>query len=210
MTIVGGYVLLKGETLFGTAISLGLIITFIGYVQRFNQPIQQISTLWTNMQSAVAGAERIFELLDTQPAVNDKPNAIEMPAIRGEVEFDQVTAAYVPNEPVLKGVSFTAKPGETIAVVGQTGAGKTTIINLIPRFYDVVSGEIKIDGINIADVTRASLRKQIGIVLQDTFLFSDTVMNNIRFGRPEATDEEVFEAARLAHAEDFIQRLPDG
>ncbi|HMN59222.1 MAG TPA: ABC transporter ATP-binding protein [Anaerolinea sp.] len=210
VTIVGGYVLLKGETLFGTAISLGLIITFIGYVQRFNQPIQQISTLWTNMQSAVAGAERIFELLDTQPAVNDKPNAIEMPAIRGEVEFDQVTAAYVPNEPVLKGVSFTAKPGETIAVVGQTGAGKTTIINLIPRFYDVVSGEIKIDGINIADVTRASLRKQIGIVLQDTFLFSDTVMNNIRFGRPEATDEEVFEAARLAHAEDFIQRLPEG
>jgi len=210
VTIVGGYVLLKGETLFGTAISLGLIITFIGYVQRFNQPIQQISTLWTNMQSAVAGAERIFELLDTQPAVTDKANAIEMPAIRGEVEFNQVTAAYVPNEPVLKGVSFTAKPGETIAVVGQTGAGKTTIINLIPRFYDVVSGEIKIDGINIADVTRASLRKQIGIVLQDTFLFSDTVMNNIRFGRPEATDEEVFEAARLAHAEDFIQRLPEG
>jgi ATP-binding cassette subfamily B protein len=210
VTIVGGYALLRGETLMGTAISLGLIITFIGYVQRFNQPIQQISVLWTNMQSAVAGAERIFELLDTQPAVTDKPNAIQMPAIRGEVEFKQVTAAYVANEPVLKGVSFSAKPGETIAVVGQTGAGKTTIINLIPRFYDVVSGEIKIDGINIADVTRESLRKQIGIVLQDTFLFSDSVINNIRFGRPDASDEEVFAAAQLAHADDFIKRLPDG
>jgi ATP-binding cassette subfamily B multidrug efflux pump len=210
VTIVGGYILLGGGDLFGTAVSLGLIITFIGYVQRFNQPIQQISVLWANMQSAVAGAERIFELLDTQPAVTDKANATEMPAIRGEVEFNHVTAAYVPNEPVLKGVSFIAKPGETIAVVGQTGAGKTTIINLIPRFYDVVSGEIKIDGINIADVTRESLRKQIGIVLQDTFLFSDTVINNIRFGRPSATDEEVQAAARLAHAEEFIQRLPDG
>ena len=210
VTITGGYALLRGQTLFGTAISLGLIITFISYVQRFNQPIQQISILWTNMQSAIAGAERIFELLDTQPDVQDKPNAQVMPPIKGRVEFDHVYAAYVPGEMVLKDVSFVAEPGQTVAIVGETGAGKTTIANLIPRFYDVVSGKITIDGINIADVTAASLRKQIGIVLQDTFLFSDTVMNNIRFGRPEATDEEVLAAARLAHADEFIQRLPQG
>jgi ATP-binding cassette subfamily B multidrug efflux pump len=210
VTISGGYALLRGQTLFGTTTSLGLIITFIGYVQRFNQPIQQISVLWTNMQSALAGAERIFELLDTVPAVRDKANAADMPAIKGRVEFDKVCASYVPGEMVLKDVSFVTEPGQTVAIVGQTGAGKTTIANLIPRFYDVVDGKILIDGINIADVTRASLRKQIGIVLQDTFLFSDTVMNNIRFGRPEAADEEVYAAAHLAHADDFIQRLPQG
>jgi len=210
VTIAGGYALLKGQTLFGTAISLGLIITFIGYVQRFNQPIQQISVLWTNLQSAIAGGERIFELLDTAPDVQDKPNAIEMPTIKGRVEFDNVCASYVKGEFVLKDVSFVAAPGQTVAIVGQTGAGKTTIANLIPRFYDVVDGKILIDGVNVADVTRASLGKQIGLVLQDTFLFSDTVMNNIRFGRPEATDEEVFAAARLAHVDDFVERLPEG
>jgi ATP-binding cassette subfamily B protein len=210
VTITGGYALLRGETLFGTAISLGLIITFIGYVQRFNQPIQQISVLWTNMQSAVAGAERIFELLDLVPDLQDKPNAPAMPPIQGRVEFDNVRAAYLPGETVLKGVSFVAEPGQTVAIVGPTGAGKTTIINLIPRFYDLESGHIHIDGINVADVRRDSLRRQIGLVLQDTFLFSDTVTNNIRFGRPGATDEEVLAAAQLAHADDFIQRMPDG
>jgi len=210
VVIVGGVMLLRGQALFGTAISLGLVITFIGYVQRFNQPIAQISVLWTNLQSAVAGAERIFELLDTVPDVQDKPGAAAMPAIQGRVEFDNVRAAYVPGEFVLKDVSFVAEPGQTVAIVGQTGAGKTTIANLIPRFYDVVAGRILIDGLNVADVTRASLRKQIGIVLQDTYLFSDTVMNNIRFGLPEATDEEVLAAARLAHADEFVQRLPNG
>jgi ATP-binding cassette subfamily B multidrug efflux pump len=209
VTITGGYALLRGQPLFGTAISLGLIITFIGYVQRFNQPIQQISVLWTNMQSAVAGAERIFELLDLVPDLQDKPNAPPMPPIEGRVEFDNVCAGYLPGETVLKDVSFVAEPGQTVAIVGPTGAGKTTIINLIPRFYDLESGHIRIDGIDVADVTRDSLRRQIGIVLQDTFLFSDTVTNNIRFGRPEATDEEVLAAAQLAHADDFIQRLPD-
>jgi len=209
-TVVGGILLLRGQTLAGQAISLGLVITFLQYVQRFNMPIQQISVLWTNLQSAIAGAERIFGLLDTVPAVLDKPAAQPMPAIVGRVEFDCVDAEYVAGERVLCGVSFVAEPGQTIAVVGPTGAGKTTIINLIPRFYDVVGGAVRIDGVDVRDVTAATLREQIGIVLQDTFLFSDTVMNNIRFGRPAATDEEVKAAAQLAHADEFITRLTDG
>jgi ATP-binding cassette subfamily B multidrug efflux pump len=209
-TAVGGLFLLRGQSLGGTAISLGLVITFLQYVQRFNQPIQQISVMWANLQSAVAGAERIFGILDLVPDVQDRPNAVEMPAIAGRVEFEHVEAAYLPGIPVLRDVSFVAEPGQTIAIVGPTGAGKTTIANLIPRFYDVVDGAIRIDSRDVREVTRASLRKQIGIVLQDTFLFSDTVMNNIRFGRPDATDEEVYAAARLARADEFARRLPDG
>lgn len=206
----GGILMLRNQDLFGTTISFGLIITFLAYVQRFNQPIQQISTLWANLQSAVAGAERIFGILDTVPDVVDAADAIEMPKIKGKVEFVDVNAAYVKNDMVLCGVSFEAEPGQTVAIVGPTGAGKTTIMNLLPRFYDVVSGQIKIDGIDIAQVKAASLRKQIGIVLQDTYLFSDTVVNNIRFGKPTATEEEVVAAAQLAHADDFIKRLPQG
>ena len=208
-TVTGGLLLLRNQTLFGATISIGLIITFLQYVQRFNQPIQQISVLWANLQSAIAGAERIFGLLDTVADVVDKADAQPMPEIIGQVAFDQVDAAYNQEERVLCGVSFVAEPGQTIAVVGPTGAGKTTIINLIPRFYDVVGGAVRIDGLDVRDVTAASLRRQIGIVLQDTFLFSDTVMNNIRFGRPGATDEEVLAAAQLAQADEFIQRLPD-
>ncbi len=208
VVVVGGILMLRGQDLFGTTISLGLIVTFLGYVQRFNQPIQQISVLWTNIQSAIAGSERIFELLDTPVAVTDKPGAIEMPTIRGKVKLVNVSAEYKPGEPVLREVSLTAEPGQTIAIVGPTGAGKTTIINLIPRFYDVTAGAVKIDGIDVRDVTLESLRRQIGIVLQDTFLFSDTVMNNIRFGRLDATDEEVMAAAKLVHADTFIERLP--
>jgi ATP-binding cassette subfamily B protein len=210
VTVAGGMALLGNGMLFGTAISLGLVITFVGYVQRFNQPIGQISVLWTNIQNAVAGAERIFSLLDEPLSVQDEPGAIQMPQIEGRVEFRNVTAQYVEDQPVLCNVSFTALPGQTIAIVGPTGAGKTTIINLIPRFYDVVDGSVLIDGIDVRKVTEASLRSQIGIVLQDTFLFSTSVMENIRFGKPEATDEEVFAAARLANADGFIQHLSDG
>jgi ATP-binding cassette subfamily B protein len=209
VTVTGGLALLNGASLFGTAVSIGLVITFLGYVQRFNQPIQQISVLWGNIQSAVAGAERIFGLLDVKSTVQDKPDAKLMGDIQGRVEFDHVTAEYKEGEPVLKNVNFYAEPGTTVAIVGPTGAGKTTIINLIPRFYDVSGGAVKIDGIDVRDVTQESLRKQIGIVLQDTFLFSTTVMENIRFGRPEASDEEVLAAAQLAHADTFIDRLPD-
>ncbi len=207
---VGGIFMLRGQTLGTTAISLGLIITFISYTQQFNQPIQMISTLWTNLQNAIAGAERIFDFMDEESDVQEKPDAIVMPPIEGHVELRDVTMSYNADEPVLQGVSLEAQPGQTIAIVGPTGAGKTTIINLLPRFYDVESGAVVIDGHDVRDVTLDSLRSQIGLVLQDTFLFSDTVMNNIRYGRPDATDEDVIEAAKLAHADSFIESLSDG
>ncbi len=209
VTCVGGLALLGSISLPGAAVSLGLVVAFLGYVQRFNQPIQQIAVLWTNIQNAIAGAERIFSLLDVTPEIVDKSGAVEMRTIQGRVEFRNVSAAYVENQPVLCNVSFTAEPGQTVAIVGPTGAGKTTIINLIPRFYDVTDGAVLIDGMDVRDVTLQSLREQIGIVLQDTFLFSTTVMENIRFGRLNASDDEVMEAARLAYADSFIERLPE-
>jgi ATP-binding cassette subfamily B multidrug efflux pump len=210
VSVVGGLLLLGPGALFGATISLGLIITFLGYVQRFNQPIQQISVLWTNLQSAVAGAERIFSLLDENPAIQDDLQAPPMPRIQGLVEFSSVSAAYKKDQAVLERVSFTAQPGQTVAIVGPTGAGKTTLINLIPRFYDVTGGSVLVDGRDVRYVQVESLRQQIGIVLQDTFLFSTSVIENIRFGRPGASDEEVIAAAKLAHADAFIERLPKG
>jgi ATP-binding cassette subfamily B protein len=207
---VGGFLVLRDQPLFGATISLGLVITFLAYVQRFNMPIQQIALMWTNVQSAIAGGERIFGLLDVNPDVRDKPDAKSMPTIEGTVELIGTHAEYEKGVPVLRGVNFKAEPGQMVAIVGPTGAGKTTIINLIPRFYDVTGGAVHIDGVDVRDVTAVSLRRQIGIVLQDSFLFSDTVMNNIRFGRPDATDEDVIAAARLAHADAFIERLADG
>jgi ATP-binding cassette subfamily B protein len=211
VVVFGGLSVMRNEPLLGTTvISLGTVITFLQYVQRFNQPIQQIAVLWTNVQSAIAGGERIFALLDTPADVVDKPNAQEMMSIKGDVDFVGVTAEYKQGEPVLKGVDFSAKAGQMVAIVGPTGAGKTTIINLLPRFYDVTGGSVKIDGTDVRDVTLASLRSQIGIVLQDTFLFSDTVMNNIRYGRMDASDEEVIAAAEMVSANTFIEKLPEG
>ncbi|MFQ5407785.1 MAG: ABC transporter ATP-binding protein [Anaerolineales bacterium] len=206
----GGIILLRGETLFGTTVSLGLVVTFLAYAQRFNQPIQQIAVLWANVQNAIAGGERIFGLLDVEPQVQDRRGARDMPSIRGIIELDNVCAAYKPDEPVLADVSLRAEPGQTVAIVGPTGAGKTTIANLIPRFWDVTGGAVKIDGIDVRDVRVGSLRQQIGIVLQDSFLFTASVMENIRFGRPDANDNEVIAAAKLARADTFIERLPDG
>ena len=207
---VGGLALLRNQPLFGTTVSVGLVITFISYVQRFNQPIQQIAVLWTNIQNAIAGMERIFGLMDEVPSVQDAPNAQVMPPIEGRVVFDNVSAEYKKGTAVLHEVSFTAEPGKMIAIVGPTGAGKTTIINLLPRFWDVTGGAVTVDGIDVRAVTAESLRSQIGIVLQDSFLFSATVMENIRFGRPDATDDEVIAAAKLASVDTFVDRLPDG
>jgi ATP-binding cassette subfamily B multidrug efflux pump len=169
-----------------------------------------ISGLWTQLQSALAGAERIFELLDTQPEIVDAPDARALPPAEGKVVFHHVHFAYKPEEPVLKDINLVAEPGQTVALVGPTGAGKTSMVNLLMRFYDVQSGGITIDGWNIRRIKTSSLRQQMGIVLQDTFLFSGTIMDNIRYGRLDATDKEVIEAAKLANADGFISRLPKG
>ena len=211
VVLAGGIAVLRNEPLLGgAAISLGTVFAFVAFSQRFSQPISQIAVLWTNVQSAIAGGERIFGLMDEGIEIVDKPDAIPMPQIRGEVRFEQVEAEYVAGETVLNEISFVAQPGEIVAIVGPTGAGKTTIINLLPRFYDVSSGTVTIDGHDVRDVQVGSLREQIGIVLQDTFLFSESVMNNIRYGRPDASDEEVIEAARTVAADTFIERLPQG
>jgi ATP-binding cassette subfamily B protein len=207
---VGGVLAVRGQAWLGSAFTLGLVVAFIGYVQRLNMPLQQIAVLWTNLQSALAGAERIFSFLDEVPDVADRPSAAPMPPIVGTVRFEGVWAEYEPGRPVLQGIDLEAEPGQTIAIVGPTGAGKTTIVSLIPRFWDVSAGRVTIDGVDVRDVTQDSLRSQIGIVLQDTFLFSDTVLENIRYGRPQATRDEVLAAARLVQADGFIAALPDG
>ena len=207
VTVIGGLAIINGGVLLGSTISIGLIITFVAYTQQFNRPVQQISVLWTNIQSAIAGAERIFGLLDEQPDIKDKPDAVVLPTIIGEVIFSDVWAEYNRGEPVIRGINIRAEPGEMVAIVGPTGAGKTTIMNLLPRFWDVSDGEVVIDGYDVRDVSRSSLRSQIGMVLQETFLFNDTIMNNIRYGRPQATDAEVINAAKVARAHDFIANL---
>lgn len=210
VTVVGGWVLLNQGALWGQALTLGLIVTYINLLQRLNQPIAQIAVMWTNVQSAIAGAERIFELQDEEPDIVEAPDAVDLPAIRGAVELEGVFHSYDAGETVLRNVSLRARPGETVAIVGPTGAGKTTILNLLPRFYDPDQGVIRIDGRDVRAVTKASLRRQIGIVLQDTFLFNDTIMNNIRFSRAEATDAEVIAAAQLARVHEFAEALEDG
>ena len=203
----GGYLALNYDP---PLVSVGVIVSFLIYVRRFYQPIRGIANLYAQLQAAVAGAERIFELLDTRPEITDAPDAVPLPPIQGRVEFDHVSFAYDEGEPVLQDICLTAEPGQTVALVGPTGVGKTTLVSLLARFYDVNQGAIRIDGHDVRHVTRESLRRQMGIVLQDTFLFSGTVMDNIRYGRLEASDEEVIEAARLANADQFIARLPEG
>jgi ABC-type multidrug transport system fused ATPase/permease subunit len=190
--------------------TLGMIAGYLTYVRRFYRPVQAISGMWTQFQSALAGAERIFELIDTKPEIVDAPDAIVLPPAEGRIEFRGVYFYYKPDEPVLQDVDFVAEPGQTVALVGPTGAGKTSIVSLLMRFYDVIEGSISVDGQDIRAVTHDSLRGQMSIVLQDTFLFSGTVMENIRYGRLEATDDEAMAAARQANAHDFITRLPEG
>ncbi len=191
-------------------ITLGVVVAFLTYVTRFFQPIRELSMVYTLFQQSMAAGEKIFELIDTPVEVDDDPDARPMPQIKCKVEFDHVNFSYRNGIPVLKDVCFTVQPGQTIALVGPTGAGKTSISSLISRFYDVGEGRILIDGTDIREVTQSSLRSQIGVVPQDPFLFTGTIADNIRFGRLEATDEEVMEAAKQANAHDFISPLPQG
>jgi len=199
---IGGWMALRGWATVGT------IVAFINYSNQFAAPLRQLSNLYNQIQSAIAGAERVFEVLDEKPELTDVAGAPPLDEVRGEVVFEGVDFSYVPGVPVLKDVSLTAQPGQTIALVGPTGAGKTTIVNLLTRFYDIEEGAIRIDGHDIREVQKASLRRQLGIVLQDNFLFTGTVMENIRYGRLDASDEECIAAAKLANADQFIRRLP--
>ncbi len=201
---IGSWMTLQGMA------TIGLIATFITDSRRFADPLRQFSNIYNSIQSALAGAERIFEVIDTAPDLTDAPDAIAVDDFEGLVEFEDVDFEYVPGVPVLKGVSLKADPGQTIALVGPTGAGKTTIVNLLTRFYDIQDGSIRIDGTDIREIRKDDLRRQLGIVLQDVFLFSGTVMENIRYGKLDATDEECIRAAELANADGFIRRLPKG
>lgn len=191
-------------------ITIGDITSFVMYTKQFTRPFNELANQYNMLILAVVGAERVFDILDREPEPRDKENAIELKDIKGKVIFDNVTFSYNEEKTVLKNVSITANPGETIALVGPTGAGKTTIINLLTRFYDIQKGEISIDDINITDIKRNSLRKSLGIVLQDTYLFTGTIRDNIKYGKLDASESEIKQAAVLANAHEFIHRLPDG
>jgi ATP-binding cassette, subfamily B, multidrug efflux pump len=201
---LGGWLALEG------LVSVGIIATFINYGQNFVQPLRQLSNLYNTLQAALAGAERVFEILDVPSESDDAREALSLPAVRGEVRFDHVTFGYRPGTTILDDVSLEARPGQMIALVGPTGAGKTTIINLLTRFYEIDSGAIRIDGADLRDLKKSDLRRMLGLVLQDTYLFGATVMENIRYGRLDASDEDVFRAAEMADADHFIRQLPSG
>jgi len=201
---LGGWLALKGLA------TVGVIATFITYGRNFINPLRQLANMYNAIQAALAGAERVFEIIDTTPEIQDTPDAFSLEWMDGEVHFKEVNFSYVEGTPVIKNMSLDARPGETVALVGPTGAGKTTIVNLLTRFYDIDSGQVTIDGHDLRQVRKAELRRRLGIVLQDTFLFSASVMDNIRYGRLDATDEEVIEAARMADADHFIRQLPQG
>ena len=190
--------------------NVGTLISFGMFIGMFWRPIMNLSNFYNKLITNISGAERIFDILDTKPEVKDAAHVKEMPVINGEIIFDHVSFAYDKDTLVLNDVSFKVKPGETIALVGPTGAGKTTIVNLISRFYDVQQGNVYIDGHNIKDVSIESLRSQMGIMTQDNFLFTGTIMDNIRYGKLDATDDEVIAAAKAVNAHDFIMKLEKG
>jgi len=202
VAVVGGYQVATGQT------SLGNVQAFIQYVRQFNQPLTQVAGMYNTLQSGVASAERVFDFLD-EPEESPSP-ATALPPGGGRVEFRDVTFGYRPGSPVIRHVSLVAEPGSTVAIVGPTGAGKTTLVNLLMRFYDADSGRIMLDGVDITTVSRQSLRSRIGMVLQDTWLFAGTIADNIAFGRPDASREEIIEAARAANVDRFVRSLPEG
>jgi ABC-type multidrug transport system fused ATPase/permease subunit len=201
---VGGRMVLGGD-----AFTVGELVTFVAFIARFYEPINHLSQGYNTMQAATAAGERIFEILDADVEITDKSGAVELPRIRGHVQFDHVRFGYTDVE-VLHDISLDVRPGESIAFVGETGAGKTSMISVLARFYDIWDGAIRIDGYDIRDVTQRSLRSQLGVVLQDTFLFAGTIRDNIRFGRPDATHDEIVAAATAVGAHDFIMQLAGG
>jgi ATP-binding cassette, subfamily B, multidrug efflux pump len=212
---LGGFLALSG------LVSVGVIATFINYGQNFINPLRQLSNLYNTIQAALAGAERVFEILDTPAEVGLAARATSAPgqrtaaplqlrSVAGHVSFEHVRFSYTPGQLVLQDMSFEAQPGQMVALVGPTGAGKTTIINLLTRFYELDAGAIRIDGVDIRELDKAALRRRLGLVLQDTYLFAATVLENIRYGRLDASDAEVHEAARIADADHFIRQLPEG
>ncbi|MDR0861977.1 MAG: ABC transporter ATP-binding protein/permease [Oscillospiraceae bacterium] len=205
VAVLGGVCVIRG---FG-GITVGAVFSFLLYMKNFTNPINQILQLTNTLQLAIASAERVFEAMDETPET-DEDKAVDAADIRGDIKLNGIDFSYVEGKPVLHGATITAAPGQTVAIVGPTGAGKTTIISLLTRFYDADDGEILLDGVPARDITRRSLRRKISLVLQDTFLFSDTIRENIRYGRIDASDGDVEQAARRAHAHEFIMQLPQG
>ena len=205
--VIGIYSMLGGGK---SGITVGVLTAFTAYISRFWNPINTLASFYNSLLTAISYLERIFETIDEEVLVKDAPDAVPMPEINGKIEFRDVTFGYEKGHPILNRISFLAAPGVSFAIVGPTGAGKTTIVNLLSRFYNVDSGHIYIDGIDIAGVTIRSLREQMGVMMQDSFIFSGTIMDNIRYGNMEASDEEVIRAAKTVCAHDFIMKMENG
>lgn len=207
---VGGYLILNADPITGAAFTIGSVQAMLQYSKKFSQPINMIANQYSTILTALAGAERIFEILDSEPEIDEGKEKVDITSLRGDIEFKDIDFSYVEGEKVLKGLSLTVKAGQKVAIVGATGSGKTTIVNLLTRFYEPDSGSITVDGIDITTIPKADLRRAIAIVLQDTVLFSDTIEKNIKYGREDSTDEDMKRAAHTSYADFFIDRLPDG
>ncbi len=205
-----GVMLVAALVLFDGSVSAGDVVAFLGYMGSFWMPLLNISEFYNQLVAASAYLERIFEMMDIQPEIKDKDQAYPLPEVKGDIAFENITFGYEPNQEILANFNLDVKAGERIALVGPTGAGKTTVVNLISRFYDVNSGQLRIDGHDISEVTLDSLRKQMGVMMQDTFIFSGTIMENIRYGKLDATEEEIMAAAKAVRAHDFILEMEEG
>lgn len=209
-TVTISFIYYAGIKSLGVNVSTGVLIAFVAYVNNFWNPIINLGNFYNSLVSGTVYLDRVFEMMDLDPLITEAEDAFEMPPVKGDVVFRDVTFGYQEGHPIFEHLSFHVQPGETIALVGPTGAGKSTITNLISRFYDIQAGQILIDGIDIRDVTLKSLRHEVGVMLQDTFIFSGTIMDNIRYGKLDATEEEIIEAAKVVRAHDFIKDLKEG